>query len=282
MATLNELEEKLKKVEACFDKNAAKTLLKPYYTIVNEYKTKKRTDPKVIDRAYVMLDGLLECKNEKKAKKVLIIAENPNLRASLAQVLKCICNFETESCSFAEADKYAKQDYQLIEINSLGKQKFGNSIFYNDPFIDLKDLISKLSDKKEEKGLEYRIGNLLGVPTKESKFIICKKDNFLEFYSANLKEKGGEEPYHMEIAEYNRIGKKNVLGGGRYHLVNKTLKIYSHSADFGAIPLEALEKLSIVLTNYIDCDKYKVNKKKIEKSYFPVNKKWKNLGFNVK
>jgi len=65
MATINELEKKLKTVEACFDKKLAGTLLKPYYTIVSEYKAKKITDPKVIDRAYVMLDGLLECGEKK-------------------------------------------------------------------------------------------------------------------------------------------------------------------------------------------------------------------------
>jgi len=148
MATINDLEKKLKTVEACFEKKQAEVLLKPYYTILSEYKSKKRTDPKVINRMYVMLDGLLECKNEKTANKVLIVAENPNLRAGLAKVLKYTCSLETESCSFAEADKYAKQDYQLIEINPFGKQKFGNSIFYNNPIIDLKELIKKLLDKK--------------------------------------------------------------------------------------------------------------------------------------
>jgi len=59
MANINELEKKIKKVEARFEKKDAETLLKPYYTILKEYKCKKRTDQEQLDRAYVMLDGLL-------------------------------------------------------------------------------------------------------------------------------------------------------------------------------------------------------------------------------
>jgi len=58
--TISELEKRIKQVESQYKENDAKMLLKPYYTILNEFKTKKRTDPEQLNRAYIMLGGLLK------------------------------------------------------------------------------------------------------------------------------------------------------------------------------------------------------------------------------
>jgi len=133
-------------------------------------------------------------------------------------------------------------------------------------------------------GLEIKVGNLLGIPTNEAKFIVCKTDikNLLVFYSAPLCD---EFQLHRDIARYNNIPHRNVLGGGKMKFEQHVLKFYDYSYDFGAIPREIVERLGEVVKEYISVN-YSTNKIKINTQQFYCSKRnakyWKNWGFKLK
>ena len=133
------------------------------------------------------------------------------------------------------------------------------------------------------KDLEYKVGDILGIPTVECKFIVCKEDNLLKFYSAPY---NNEFHLHKDIAAYNKIAKKNVLGGGKFKIENEVLKLYDYSSDFGAIPQKAAEGIVNALKNYLSGSPYDFKKVKNTIMPFYLNesnkKEWKKLGFEVK
>jgi hypothetical protein len=136
-----------------------------------------------------------------------------------------------------------------------------------------------------KKGLEYKVGNIAGTLTRESKYIVCENGNSLVWYSANLKKGSNEEPYHKQIAESNGIAKKYVLGGGRFQIKNGILKVGDYSGDFGPVPKQVIDNFAFVLKDYLAKSKYCFKKSKIEtflvndNFYAEQRKKWKKLGF---
>ncbi|MEM2956488.1 MAG: hypothetical protein QW041_02870 [Candidatus Pacearchaeota archaeon] len=132
-----------------------------------------------------------------------------------------------------------------------------------------------------KKNLEYKIGFVEGFPDNESKYIIAKEGKFLVWYSANLRIRGGEKPYHRTIAEDNGISERRVLGGGKFVIENGILKIYDYSSSFGGVPKIVADVFANMLKEYLK-DKYTISNLKIEPLQVYVNEKtrkeWKKLG----